>query len=150
MSGPAPLAIDVQLLTPTAVAPRRMRPDDAAMDLRLDEAFVLHPGERRLARTGIAVALPPGTCGLVLSRSGLPLHHGIMLGNAPGLIDSSYRGEVGVIVVNVGDAPYAFEHGDRIAQLLVMPVPPVEATVVDALPASTDDRGTAGFGSSGR
>ena len=100
--------------------------------------------------TGVAVALPEGTCGLVVPRSGLAARHGLSVVNGPGLIDPSYRGEIRVVLVNLGAEPYAGEPGDRIAQLLLVPFVAPETRVVDALPASADGRGTGGFGSSGR
>ena len=100
--------------------------------------------------TGIAVALPPGVCGLVVPRSGMAARHGIGVVNGPGLIDPSYRGEVKVILVNHGSERFEAAAGDRIAQLLLVPflAPPVE--VVEELPPSGDQRGEGGFGSSGR
>jgi dUTP pyrophosphatase len=100
--------------------------------------------------TGIAVALPEGIAGLVTPRSGLALDHGIGLLNAPGLIDPNYRGEVRVVLVNLGEEPFAAEAGDRIAQLLLVPFAAPDVDVVQALPEAGDDRGTGGFGSSGR
>ena len=100
--------------------------------------------------TGIAVAIPPGWAGLVLPRSGLAIKHGIACVNAPGLIDPNYRGELRVILINHGSEPWSAAAGDRIAQLLVVPYASPEPVVVDALPDGGDDRGTGGFGSSGR
>ena len=129
--------------------PARGRAGDAAYDLSCVEAFTLAPGERALIGTGVAVAIPPGLCGLVLPRSGLAIKHGIACVNAPGLIDPNYRGEIGVILDQprlraVGSA----QAGDRIAQLLVTAFAAPELVVVDELPDS--DRGAGGFGSSGR
>jgi dUTP pyrophosphatase len=98
--------------------------------------------------TGVAVAIPPGMCGLVLPRSGLAIKHGIACVNAPGLIDPNYRGELKVILINHGDESWSAEAGDRIAQLLLVAFAAPELTVVDALPDS--ERGAGGFGSSGR
>ncbi len=120
----------------------------AALDLRADEAFTLAPGERRLVPTGLALELPPGHEGQVRARSGLAIRHGIALVNAPGTIDADYRGEVGVVLVNLGQAPVAFARGDRIAQLVVAPVDRVELELADAL--GETDRGGGGFGSTGR
>lgn len=142
--------LEVRLLRPDARPPERTRPGDAGYDLRAVEGFVLAPGERRLAPTGVAVAVPPGACGLVLPRSGLALRHGVTTLNAPGLIDPNYRGEVGVILHNAGAEPYAVEPGDRIAQLLLVPCRTPPVGVVDDLAAPGDDRGADGFGSSGR
>ena len=100
--------------------------------------------------TGIAVAIPPGMCGLVLPRSGLAIKHGISCVNAPGLIDPNYRGEVGVILINHGTEPWSAQAGDRIAQLLLVPFAAPDVTLVEALPDGGDERGTGGFGSSGR
>ncbi len=120
----------------------------AALDLRADEAFTLAPGERRRVPTGLALELPPGHEGQVRARSGLAIRHGIALVNAPGTIDADYRGEVGVVLVNLGQAPVAFTRGDRIAQLVVAPVDRVELELADAL--GETDRGGGGFGSTGR
>ena len=149
----APVATDtleVQLLHPDAVAPSRTRPGDAGYDLRCVAGFALEPGERALVPTGIAVCLPPGVAGLVLPRSGLAARHGIGVVNGPGLIDPNYRGEVCVILVNHGAQRFEAAAGDRIAQLLLMPFLAPAVDVVDELPPSGDDRGTGGFGSSGR
>lgn len=114
------------------------------------EAFSLAPGERRVVPTGIAVALPRGVCGLVLPRSGLAARHGIGVVNGPGLIDPEYRGEVKAVLVNHGDEPWAAQAGDRVAQLLLVRFEAPAVEVVDELPPSADDRGSGGFGSSGR
>lgn len=98
--------------------------------------------------TGVAVAIPPGMCGLVLPRSGLAIKHGISCVNAPGLIDPNYRGELKVILINHGAEPWSAEPGDRIAQLLLVAFAAPTLSVVDALTDS--DRGAGGFGSSGR
>jgi dUTP pyrophosphatase len=142
--------LQVQLLRPDAVPPRRTRAGDAGFDLRCVEPFSLAPGERAVVPTGVAVALPEGTCGLVVPRSGLAARYGLSVVNGPGLIDPSYRGEIRVVLVNLGDETYAGEPGDRIAQLLLVPFVAPETRVVDELPASADGRGTGGFGSSGR
>jgi dUTP pyrophosphatase len=140
----------VQLLHPAACPPARTRAGDAGFDLRCVEGFALAPGERAVVGTGVALALPEGTCGLVVPRSGLAARHGISVVNGPGLIDPGYRGEIRVVLVNLGAEPYAGEPGDRIAQLLLVPFAAPETRVVDELPASADGRGTGGFGSSGR
>jgi dUTP diphosphatase len=108
----------------------------------------LPPGGRAAVPTGIAVAIPPGHAGLVVPRSGLARRHGVTVANAPGLIDAGYRGELIVLLVNLGDAPHRVAPGDRIAQLVVTPVALAEPRVTDALPAS-DGRGEGGFGSTG-
>ncbi|GAA1494196.1 hypothetical protein GCM10009627_25420 [Curtobacterium herbarum] len=109
---------------------------------------MLAPGERRLVGTGVAIALPDQHVGFVVPRSGLAAKHGITIVNAPGTIDSGYRGELRVALLNTdATEPYAVQVGDRIAQLIVMPVPRVTFTQVTALPESV--RGQGGFGSSG-
>jgi dUTP pyrophosphatase len=128
--------------------PRYESAGAAGLDLRADEAFTLAPGERRLVPTGLAVELPAGHEGQVRPRSGLALKHGVGMVNAPGTIDSDYRGEVGVLLVNHGQAPVAFARGDRIAQLVIAPVTRAELVVADELTQS--DRGAGGFGSTGQ
>jgi len=100
--------------------------------------------------TGVAVAIPPGMAGLVLPRSGLAFKHGVTCANSPGLVDPNYRGELRVILVNLGSETFEAAAGDRIAQLLVVPCASLPLTVVDQLPDGGDDRGVNGFGSSGR
>ncbi len=135
-------------LDPRATLPTRAHDGDAGLDLYALEAATLGAGERAAVGTGIAVEIPEGYAGLVLPRSGLAIRHGIALVNAPGLIDSGYRGELRVLLLNT-DREVAFElaPGDRIAQLLVTPfavAEPVEAAVLGA-----SARGSGGFGSSG-
>lgn len=131
-------------------APRRIRDGDAAADLPSRVRIDLPPGERVLVPTGFAVALPHGTCGLILPRSGLALDHGVTLLNAPGLIDSGYRGEIRVLLHNTSTKSVTIERGQRIAQLLVLTVDQLTLFEVAELPGGADDRGTQGFGSSGR
>ncbi|MEA2275662.1 MAG: dUTP pyrophosphatase [Solirubrobacteraceae bacterium] len=142
--------LQVTLLHPDARPPQRTRPGDAGLDLCCLEAFELAPGERRMVPTGVAIALPAGVAGLVTPRSGLAARHGISIVNSPGLVDPTYRGELRVILVNLGDEPFAAQAGDRIAQLLLVPFVAAQPRVVDELPPSSDGRGTDGFGSSGR
>ena len=142
--------LEVRLLRDDAVPPARTRAGDAGYDLRCVEPFSLAPGERAVVPTGVAVAVPEGAAGLVVPRSGLAAEHGISVVNGPGLIDPSYRGEVKVVLVNLGDEPYEGEAGDRIAQLLLVPCLTPEVRTVEELPPSADGRGEAGFGSSGR
>jgi dUTP pyrophosphatase len=142
--------LDVRLLHPRARPPERTRPGDAGYDLRAVEPFTLASGERAVVPTGIALALPAGVAGLVVPRSGLAARHGLSVVNGPGLIDPNYRGEVAVVLVNLGSDAYAGEPGDRIAQLLLVPFATPAVRVVDELPPSGDDRGAGGFGSSGR
>lgn len=110
-------------------------------------AVDIAPGERRVIPTGIAVAIPPGYAGLVAPRSGLAARSGIGIVNAPGVVDSGYRGEISVILINLGSEPVAIGRGDRIAQLLVVPVATPEFEVVEGL--GETDRGVGGFGSTG-
>jgi dUTP pyrophosphatase len=147
-----PLTTDLQvrLLHPAAVPPRRAHEHDAGYDLACVEDFTLWPGRRRVIGTGVAIALPPSVAGLVTPRSGLAARHGITIVNAPGLVDPGYRGELRVTLLNTGDTPYAARAGDRIAQLLLVPFVAPEVRVVDALADGRDARGELGFGSSGR
>ncbi|MFL0360625.1 dUTP diphosphatase [Curtobacterium flaccumfaciens] len=129
-------------------APGHAHPGDAGADLVSTEAFVLQPGERHLAATGLRIALPEGYAAFVVPRSGLAAKHGITIVNSPGTVDSGYRGEIKVALLNTDQRePYEVHAGDRIAQLIVMPVPQVTYTRVDDLPDSV--RGQGGFGSSG-
>jgi len=122
----------------------------AGVDLyaAVQEPVVLQPGERRLIPTGIHIALPPGYEAQIRPRSGLALHHGIGMVNSPGTIDSDYRGEIGVILINWGSEPFTIHRGDRIAQLIVAPVAHIEWEECDQLPDT--ERGTGGFGHTGR
>jgi dUTP pyrophosphatase len=129
--------------------PRRATPGAAGLDLcaALERDLELLPGERALVPTGVRLAVPPGFEAQVRPRSGLAWHHGVVLPNAPGTIDSDYRGEVKVVLLNAGREPFRVRRGDRIAQLVVAPVARVEWSEVAALPPSR--RGAAGWGSSG-
>ena len=130
--------------------PAYATPGAAGLDLlaAVGEELVLAPGARALVPTGIALALPRGFEGQVRGRSGLALRHGILLPNAPGTIDSDYRGELLVILLNAGREPVTIRRGDRIAQLVIAPVARARWEEVEALPAS--ERGAGGFGSTGR
>lgn len=129
--------------------PHYATPDSAGVDLvaAIEDAVVLAPGERQLIPTGIAIALPPGTEAQVRPRSGLALRHGITLLNTPGTIDADYRGEIGVILINLGQEPFAIDRGMRIAQMIVAPVVRVAWDEVAEL--SESQRGAGGFGSTG-
>jgi dUTP pyrophosphatase len=142
--------IPVRRLDATLPLPAAAHEGDAGYDLRAREAVILAPGGGRAAvPTGIAVAIPPGFAGLVLPRSGLALRHGVTCLNAPGLIDAGYRDEIKVILVNHDPAEaFRIEVGDRIAQLVIQAVEPVEWAEVDDLGESA--RGLGGFGSTGR
>jgi len=132
-----------------ATIPSRSHYGDAGMDLYSIEGGTIGPGERLHVRSGLAMAIPPGYAGLVLPRSGLASRHGVTVANAPGLIDSGYRGELQVILVNLDpEEPFSFSAGDRIAQLLVAGYLEAEPTEVEALDETA--RGAGGFGSSGR
>ena len=134
-------------LRPEAVIPERAYSGDAGLDLAACEQLELAPGERATVGTGRAVAIPAGYAGFVQPRSGLAARHGIALVNSPGLIDSGYRGELRVVVLNTDrDSSFTIEPGMRIAQLVIMRLPEVELVEVEELPAS--DRGVRGFGSS--
>lgn len=135
-------------LDPTAELPSRAHPGDAGFDLRAAVDVVVEPGGRALVPTGVAVAIPEGHAGLVLPRSGLAAQRGLTLANAPGLIDAGYRGELICAVVNLDrEEAVSISRGDRIAQLVVVAIPEVEAAWAEELPPST--RGEGGFGSSG-
>jgi dUTP pyrophosphatase len=139
----------VSKLVEGAALPSRAHPGDAGLDLYACEAAHIGPGERWSIGTGIAVEIPAGHAGLVLPRSGLAREHGIALVNSPGLIDCGYRGEVRVLLLNTDPAEtFRVEAGDRIAQLLVMPIALAEPIETAALADSA--RGGGGFGSSGR
>jgi dUTP pyrophosphatase len=138
----------VRLLHPDAQPPERTRPGDAGFDLRAVEPFTLKPGERQLVPTGVAIALPPGHAGLVTPRSGLAIKHGISVVNGPGLVDPNYRGELKVVLINLGRETFEGAAGDRIAQLLIVPFTAPPIAIVDSL--DDTERGEAGFGSSGR
>jgi dUTP pyrophosphatase len=134
-------------LDPELSSPRRAHHDDAGIDLRARDDTVLEPGEWAMVPTGVAVAIPEGHAGLVAPRSGLAARHGISVVNGPGVIDSGYRGELKVILINHGTTALHLNRGDRVAQLLVVPIALPEMVEVDELPDST--RGAGGFGSSG-
>ena len=112
------------------------------------EPVVLLPGARALVPTGLTIALPPGYEAQVRPRSGLAAKHGVTVLNTPGTIDADYRGEIGVILINHGDAPFSIRRGERIAQMVIAGVVRAELVPVDTLAAT--DRGSGGFGSTGR
>ena len=142
------IELPIQRLRTDAVLPDRAYHGDAGLDLAACERVELAPGERAVVGTGLAVAIPEGHAGFVQPRSGLADRHGISIVNAPGLIDSGYRGELKVILINT-DTSHAFvvEPGMRIAQLVVLEVPELELVETDELPAT--ERGVRGHGSSG-
>lgn len=138
--------MDIPIIAP--VVPVYAHPGDAGADLVAAEAVRLEPGARALIGTGVRIALPDGYVAFVVPRSGLAARHGITVLNAPGTVDAGYRGEIKVTLLNTdADAAYDVAVGDRIAQLIVMHVPPVRFLPVDELPDSV--RGEGGFGSTG-
>ena len=139
-------SVDVPIIA--AQVPAYARPGDAGADLVSTEALRLEPGQRALVGTGVRIALPDGYVAFVVPRSGLAARHGITIVNSPGTVDAGYRGEIKVSLLNT-DASQAYDVavGDRIAQLIIMPVPRVRFVAVDELPDSA--RGEGGFGSTG-
>lgn len=142
------MKLSVLKLDPELPDPRRAHADDAGLDLYARHPAETAPGERATVATGLAVAIPSGHAGLIVPRSGLASRYGVGVVNAPGLVDAGYRGELKVILVNLGESPYAISRGDRIAQLVIVPVVITGVEVVDHLGESR--RGSRGFGSSGR
>jgi dUTP pyrophosphatase len=140
----------VMKLKAEATIPARATTGAAGMDLCacLEAPLTLAPAQRALVPTGLAIALPEGHEGQVRPRSGLAAKHGVTVLNSPGTIDEDYRGEVKVILVNLGTEPFVIAHGERIAQLVVAPVTKVEVELVESLDETT--RGAGGFGSTGR
>jgi dUTP diphosphatase len=141
------IELPIQRLRDDAVFPERAYTGDAGLDLSACERIELEPGERALVGTGLAVAIPEGYAGFVQPRSGLAARHGLTIVNSPGLVDSGYRGELRVVLLNTdASKPFVVEPGMRIAQLVVLPIPEFELVEVDELPSS--ERGVRGFGSS--
>lgn len=134
-------------LDPGAVTPSYQTEGSAGMDLRSVEEAELRPGERKLVRTGIRIEIPRGYEGQVRPRSGLALRHGISMVNTPGTIDSDYRGEIAIILINHGQDVVKLEKGERIAQLVICPVTHAEIEVAESLEETM--RGEGGFGSTG-
>lgn len=122
----------------------------AALDLHacIDEPVTIPPGRQATVPTGIAMAIPEGYVGILAARSSMGVRHGVTMGNGIGVIDSDYRGPLRVFLHNLRDCPYTVEPGDRIAQLMIVPVLHPELEIVSSLPES--ERGTGGFGSTGR
>jgi dUTP pyrophosphatase len=143
------IELSIVRLHDAAVVPERAYDGDAGLDLAACERVTLRPGERAVVGTGLAVAIPEGFAGFVQPRSGLAARHGVSVVNSPGLVDSGYRGELRVVLLNTDlDEPFTVEPGMRIAQLVVLPVPEVTLVEVAELPDS--ERGVRGFGSSTR
>lgn len=143
----ADMDLQIQRLHPDAVAPTYAHPGDAGLDLVSVEDVTLAPGQRHAVGTGWAMAIPDGWVGLVHPRSGLALRSGLTVANAPGTIDAGYRGEVKVILVNLGEEPVTIAAGDRVAQLVLQAVGRAAVAEVDDLDATA--RGGGGFGSTG-
>jgi dUTP pyrophosphatase len=139
------MTLRIKRLSITASIPRYSNSADAGLDLFAAESLTIGPGETRCVGTGIAIELPAGTEGQVRPRSGMALKHSVTVLNSPGTIDQGYRGEIGVILINHGKAPFDIVTGMRIAQLVVAPVLRVAVTEVAGL--SSSDRGERGFGS---
>jgi dUTP pyrophosphatase len=148
MDGPDGTELRIERLVPEAVLPAYAHPGDAGLDLTTIEDALLAPGERRALRTGLRVAVPAGHVGLVHPRSGLAARHGVTVANAPGTVDAGYRGELLVLLVNLGDAPVTISCGERVAQLVVQRVTRTRVVEVERLDGTA--RGDGGFGSTGR
>ena len=140
--------LQVRRMHDAAVLPSYAHPGDAGLDLASVEEVALAPGERAAVPTGLAVAIPEGWVGLVHPRSGLARRHGITVANAPGTIDAGYRGEILVLLCNLGSEPVTLQRGERVAQLLLQRIGRAEVVEVEALDATP--RGEGGFGSTGR
>ena len=132
---------------PDAVLPAYAHPSDAGMDVRSVDDLTIAPGRRALVHTGLVMLLPPDYEAQVRPRSGLALKSGVTVLNTPGTIDSGYRGEVGVILINLGDSEFQVRKGDKVAQLVIAPVTQPEIAETDAVDET--DRGAGGFGSTG-
>jgi dUTP pyrophosphatase len=145
---PRHVATSVEVLISAANVPTYAHPGDAGADLVASEAVVLGPGERATVGTGVSIALPDGFAAFVMPRSGLAAKHGITIVNAPGTVDAGYRGEIRVTLLNTDSSvAYPVAVGDRIAQLVIMPVTRATFIPVETLPGS--HRGDSGFGSTG-
>ncbi len=142
--------VAIQKLRTDAIVPKYMSAEAAGLDLcaALDAPLTIAPHKRAVIGTGLAFALPHGYEGQLRPRSGLARHHGVTLVNSPGTLDSDFRGELTILLINHGDEPVVIEPGHRIAQLVIAPVVQAELEQVDTLP--TTDRGAGGFGSTGR
>ena len=132
---------------PDAVLPAYAHPSDAGMDVRSVEDLTIAPGKRALVHTGLVMLLPPMYEAQVRPRSGLALKSGVTVLNTPGTIDSGYRGEVGVILANLGDADFQVKKGDKVAQIVIAPV--TQPEIVETTEVDETDRGSGGFGSTG-
>lgn len=142
------MTLKFKKIHPAAVLPAYAHPSDAGMDVRSVEDLIIAPGERKLVHTGLVMLLPPMYEAQVRPRSGLALKNGVTVLNTPGTIDSGYRGEVGVILINLGDQDFAIKQGDKIAQIVIAPVTQPEIVETDVVDET--DRGEGGFGSTGK
>lgn len=142
------LSVSLKTLHPDAVLPQAQTEGAGAVDLHSVDAFVIEPRKWALVRTGLAMEIPPGFAGLVCPRSGLANKHGVTVLNAPGIIDADYRGDVGVILINLGERPFEIKVGDRVAQLMICRPEQVRFFATGGT-LSTTERGTGGFGSTG-
>ena len=141
------MTLKFKRIHPDAVLPAYAHPSDAGMDLRSVDELVIPVGKRALVHTGLVMLLPPAYEAQVRPRSGLALKRGVTVLNSPGTIDSGYRGEVGVILINLGEEPFEVKKGDKIAQLVIAPV--IQPQVVETEVIDETDRGAGGFGSTG-
>jgi dUTP pyrophosphatase len=141
------MTVKFRRINPGAILPSYAHPGDAGMDLHCVEPFSLAPGERKLVRTGLVMELPDGTEAQVRPRSGLALKNGITVLNSPGTIDSGYRGEIGVILVNLGNEVFSADQGAKIAQMVIARYECADISEVSVV--ADTERGTGGFGSTG-
>lgn len=141
------MTLSFKRVHPDAVLPAYAHPSDAGMDIRSVEELTIPVGKRALVHTGLVINLPPAYEAQVRPRSGLALKSGVTVLNTPGTIDAGYRGEIGVILINLGENDFVIRKGDRIAQLVIAPV--TQPIVVEATEIDETDRGTGGFGSTG-
>lgn len=145
---PGQIVVDLPVIVEgDGVVPSYASEEAAGMDLRSTEEITLKPLERTLAKTGLRMAIPKGFEGQIRPRSGLALKRGISMVNSPGTIDSDYRGEIGVILINLSDSVVQLEKGERIAQMVICPVARATVKIVDSLDET--ERGEGGFGSTG-
>lgn len=141
------MTLSFKRVHPDAVLPAYAHPSDAGMDIRSVDDLVISVGKRALVKTGLVVNLPLGYEAQVRPRSGLALKQGVTVLNTPGTIDAGYRGEIGVILINLGENDFEVKKGDRIAQLVIAPV--TQPTIVETTDVDVTDRGAGGFGSTG-
>ena len=141
------MTLSFKRVHPDAILPAYAHPSDAGMDIRSVDDLVIPVGRRALVKTGLVANLPPAYEAQVRPRSGLALKHGVTVLNTPGTIDAGYRGEIGVILINLGEADFEVKKGDRIAQLVIAPV--TQPAIVEATEVDVTDRGAGGFGSTG-